>query len=1023
MAALFKNKALKEELRNYSVPDFENKLAIVNQWLNAHRSGNLAEKTESQCEQAFNSDFFEKILGYTAFPNTEYTIEPKATTDATGQKPDATLGYYDDETKRTVAVVEIKNAKTLLDKSQQREGNLSPIQQAFKYKPQFKNCLFVIATNFVEIRLLKDNQLDYESFTLESLADSADDYFEFKKFYYLLCAENFVCKSGTTKTEGILSSIRREEEQITKKFYKEYKELRRELIADIKANNTISDFADAVEHAQKIIDRIVFICFCEDLELIPQDKLIEVIEYGQNSPLPSPIWDTMKGFFNAIDHGSPKLGIPNGYNGELFKEDSKLNALKISDSICKKFADLGKYDFAEDLSVNILGHIFEQSISDIEELKEVESVEKGKVSKRKKDGIFYTPEYIVDYIVTNSLGTYLQEKEKAILEHNGVKEELQDKNYEKRVHKAYLEYWEELKNVKVLDPACGSGAFLVRVFDFLLAEHQRVGDILGLNKGVADFTTVYKSILEKNIYGVDLNPESVEITKLSLWLKTAIKGKKLTNLKENIKCGNSLIDDPEVAGERAFVWEEEFKEIMDAGGFDVVVGNPPYGAAMSKEDKEYYIANYRTAYYKLDTYALFIEKGITLLRAGGYISYILPYTWLTIKQHHKLREHVLNYNLINVLDLPQKIFEDADLDTMIFTLSKSSPSPLVNIGKVDKEFNIDYSILSLKHIRADEDLLINIYCSDKDAELIGKINETSHILSDYFEVSQGYIPYRRSDLIIKYGKDEGNRIVDERLWHSDVKTDDAWKSEIQGRDLGRYKNLEPSQYIKYGKHVAGYVNEKFFNQPRVLIMEVTRGAKYKLSAQYVEEEYYNTPSIINIIPKQNRSQTGLYSILAIINSALMTWWHVKKHAKANATTSIPKILVGDVKKLPLTEKFDNEKLASMAIDMINLISLLDDKVSQINKLLISEYHIEKPSNKLQSFWELDFDTFVKELKVKNLSLEKKEELLNFFEKKKDELLRLKQQIDDLDKKIDDMVFDLYGLTEEERSIVLSETNK
>jgi hypothetical protein len=1018
MAYLFKNKALKEELRNYCVPDFEAKLAIINQWLDAHRSGKLADKTESQCEQAFNSDFFEKILGYTAFPNNMYTLEPKTTTDASGQKPDATLGYYDDETKRTIAVVEIKNAKTPLDKSQQREGNLSPVQQAFKYKPQFKNCPFVIATNFVEIRLLRDNQLDFESFTLESLADSSDDYFEFKKFYYLLCAENFVCKSGTTKTEGILGSIRREEEQITKKFYKEYKELRKELVADIQANNTISDFTVIVEHAQKIIDRIVFICFCEDLGLIPEDKLIEVIEYAEKMGLTIPIWQIMQGFFTAIDKGSEKLGIPFGYNGELFKEDGKLNALKISDDICKKFADFGKYDFAEDLRVNILGHIFEQSISDIEEMKETENVQKGIVSKRKKDGIFYTPEYIVDYIVTHSLGTYLQEKERAALERNGVKEDLQDKNYEKRMKKAYLEYWEELKNVKILDPACGSGAFLVRVFDFLLAEHQRVGDILGLNKGVADFTTVYKSILEKNIYGVDLNPESVEITKLSLWLKTAMKGKKLTNLKENIKCGNSLIDDKDVAGERAFVWEEEFKEIMESGGFNVVIGNPPYGAAMSEKDKKYYLIDYQTAYYKLDTYALFIEKGITLLKEGGYISYILPYTWLTIKQHCKLREHILNYNLINILDLPQKIFDDADLDTMIFTLSKASPSPFINIGKVDKQFNIQYSTLSLEHIQANEDLLINCNYSNKDAELIKKIKKESRLLSEYFEVSQGYIPYRRSDLIIKYGIEKGNQIVDERLWHSDVKIDDDWKLEIQGRDLGRYKNLEPSKYIKYGKHVAGYVNEKFFNQPRVLIMEVTRGIKYKLSAQYVEKEYYNTPSIINII-SQNNSKYGLYPVLAIINSALITWWHVKKHAKANATTSIPKILVGDVKNLPLTIKFNNEKLASMAKLMLNLISQLDDKLSQINKLLIYEYHIEQPSKKLQSFWKLDFDDFTKELKVKNLSLEKKEVLLNFFEKKKAEVLQLKQQIDDLDKEIDEMVFDLYGLTEEERKIVLN----
>jgi len=207
--------------------------------------------------------------------------------------------------------------------------------------------------------------------------------------------------------------------------------------------------------------------------------------------------------------------------------------------------------------VNILGHIFEQSISDIEQLKgellgeEIttdELVEK-KESKRKKDGIFYTPEYIVDYIVQNSLMVYLEEKENECLA-----------KYKKE-NEAYQAYQHILQNIKVLDPACGSGAFLVKVFDYLYAENKRVGQIV---KSLFDDDEIYKSILRNNIYGVDLNPESVEITKLSLWLKSAQKGKKLNNLDDNIKCGNSLIDDPAVAGERAFDWQKEFSDIMGA---------------------------------------------------------------------------------------------------------------------------------------------------------------------------------------------------------------------------------------------------------------------------------------------------------------------------------------------------------------------------------------------------------------------------------------------------------------------------
>ena len=180
MAGLFKNKMIKEKIERYEIPDFERKIALVKQWSDAYTNGELQKKTETQCEQAFNQDFFIHILGYSAFPKENYTIQPKDNVDSGGgQIPDATLGYFNDGYKRVIAVVEIKDANTPLDKSQRREGSLSPIQQAFKYKPQFKECGFVIATNFFEIRLFRDNQLDYEQFTLSELVDPKNNYFNF----------------------------------------------------------------------------------------------------------------------------------------------------------------------------------------------------------------------------------------------------------------------------------------------------------------------------------------------------------------------------------------------------------------------------------------------------------------------------------------------------------------------------------------------------------------------------------------------------------------------------------------------------------------------------------------------------------------------------------------------------------------------------------------------------------------------------------------------------------------------------
>jgi len=457
---------------------------------------------------------------------------------------------------------------------------MSPVQQGFKYKTQYKNCPFVVVSNFWEFRLYRDNLVDWEVWTLDDLINPEDDYILFKTWYVLLCKENFIAQSGVSKTEELLSDIRVEQEEIGKKFYKVYKEARIELLRDIyKNNSSIPKNIDlGIEKAQKIIDRVVFTCFAEDKGLLPDNTLQRVLNASDLSAFGGSLWNTLKSFFEAVDSGSEKLNIPDGYNGGLFKQDEELNNLSIGDESLKKVLSLGTYDFSEDLSVTILGHIFEQSISDLEEIKnkvyekqDIASISHG---RRKKDGIFYTPDYIVRYIVDNSLGMYLREHEEKLKEEFRLKEDINDENYEKREKKAYEKYQIFVENVKVLDPACGSGAFLVYVFDYLLSENKRVASILG--KGLFSQDEYVRSILKNNIYGVDLNAESVEITKLSLWLKSAERGKKLTTLDNNIKCGNSLIDDPEVAESKAFDWNKEFADIFENGGFDVVVGNPPY---------------------------------------------------------------------------------------------------------------------------------------------------------------------------------------------------------------------------------------------------------------------------------------------------------------------------------------------------------------------------------------------------------------------------------------------------------------
>jgi len=324
-----------------------------------------------------------------------------------------------------------------------------------------------------------------------------------------------------------------------------------------------------------LLDRFLFILFAEDRLLVPANSITQIVEkwkddvaFGDKKPL----YNIFKQYFNVLNTGRPKGGNREeifAYNGGLFAPDEILDNISIDDEILLKHTlTLSQYDFETDVDVNILGHIFEHSLGEIENVQAEIKGEKvdNQKTKRKKDGIFYTPKYITKYIVENTVGKLCEEKRKEL---DMVDEEYakgrknRKKDTIKTLDEKLTNYRNWLLSLTILDPACGSGAFLNQALDFLITEHRKIDDlraqIFGSGLVFSDITT---DILEKNIYGVDLNEESVEIAKLSLWLRTAQKGRKLNKLNNNIKCGNSLIDDPEVAGEKAFNWQQEFPDIF-----------------------------------------------------------------------------------------------------------------------------------------------------------------------------------------------------------------------------------------------------------------------------------------------------------------------------------------------------------------------------------------------------------------------------------------------------------------------------
>jgi hypothetical protein len=227
----------------------------------------------------------------------------------------------------------------------------------------------------------------------------------------LLGAQNLL----GTATQQLLKESEEAEEEITDALYGEYKNLRTRLIDHILGVESVSPL-DAVGVAQTILDRILFIAFAEDRGLLPKGTLQKAYEV-KNPFSPQPAWENFKGLFSAINAGNPDLKIP-GYNGGLFAENETIVALALPDELCASFAALGRYDYDSEVSVTILGHVFEQSVADLEEIKrglDPDSAQPEAVgSKRRTDGIFYTPPFVTRYIVESTVGRWLLDRKKEL---------------------------------------------------------------------------------------------------------------------------------------------------------------------------------------------------------------------------------------------------------------------------------------------------------------------------------------------------------------------------------------------------------------------------------------------------------------------------------------------------------------------------------------------------------------------------------------------------------------------------------
>ena len=600
--SLFQKSVLNKYLSDQDSLLIESKYAIFKSYFfNTIKQQNIIKSKEEQFQEGFLRDLFVNVLGYIINPEPEYNLKTELKNIKDTKKADGAI--IDNE--NVLAVIELKGTKT---------SNLDKIEiQAFNYKNNQANCRYVVTSNFQKLRFYIDNAIEYIEWDIFKL-----DIENFRLLYLCLSKENiFKNIPALIKEESVIV-----EENVTKKLYKEYSSFRKTLFNNIVENNPSIDKLLLFKKTQKLLDRFLFLFFAEDRMLVPPNSVRTIL--GQWTELKEkfdefqPLYDRFKKYFGYLNVGYiGKQQEIFAYNGGLFATDETLDAIKIDDTLLYDATlKLSNYDYNSEVDVNILGHIFEHSLTEIEEL-ELEITEikipHDKISKRKKDGVFYTPKYITKYIVENTIGVLCKNKKEELNLHEEDYHPLTKKK--KQLFKNLEQYREWISKITIIDPACGSGAFLNQALEFLITEHKWISELEANIFASSIVFDVESAILENNLFGVDVNEESVEIAKLSLWLRTARKGRKLNSLNKNIKCGNSLIDNSNISGDKAFNWISEFPQIFDKGGFDIVIGNPPYAgrsSSINDSEKAFIKENYKSSEGKFELYQLFIERCIFL---------------------------------------------------------------------------------------------------------------------------------------------------------------------------------------------------------------------------------------------------------------------------------------------------------------------------------------------------------------------------------------------------------------------------
>lgn len=1017
--SLFQNSVVTKYLNELDSALLDIKFADFKAYFgNTEIQENIRNSKEEQFQEGFLRELFVKIFDYTLNPqpNFNLTTELKNITDS--RKVDGAIL----KNNKAVAVIELKSTDTT---------DLKAVEtQAFGYKNHHPKCVYVITSNFEKLRFYIQNAVNYLEFDLFRLGRD-----EFALLWLCLAKDSLLNDVPLKIKERSLM----QEESVTRQLYSDYSRFRQDLYENLVKNNPHIDKLTLFKKTQKLIDRFLFIFFAEDKQLLPANSIFQIIEkwnddvdFGDVKPL----YNVFKKYFHILNVGRPKSGKRQeifAYNGGLFLTDEILDHVIIDDTILKEHTlKLSRYDFDTEVDVNILGHIFEHSLGEIESVQaeiKGEQVDSQK-SKRKKDGIFYTPKYITKYIVENTVGKLCEAKrlELAIVDEEYAKgRKNRRKETIRELDEKLTKYRDWLLSLTILDPACGSGAFLNQALEFLIDEHRMIDELRAqLLGGGLVFSDISTDILEKNIYGVDINEESVEIAKLSLWLRTARKGRRLNTLSNNIKCGNSLIDDPEIAGDKAFNWQNEFPEIFAKGGFDVVIGNPPYGIYIDSKSQEFFNENFPLTSYKTNLYILFIERMLQVFNKGTF-HFIIPKSLLFNSYYKTIREALIQDTEIEeIFTITEKVFEDAEVGGSLLLKfkikSKPNPKNIVYLAEAEKIENF-IANFGITENNVEQDFFLSVpnceisVISSNSQLILEKLHSYTQI-KDYYALKNGLNPGNIKHILVSDNKESENH-----------------KPIIWGRDISRYHISWSGQYVNYDATISERITldkikskEGMNKQARIDFAlrtpELFENKKIVIRKTgdsligCIDTNNYYFDTLVHGIYLMNEGNS-LEALLAILNSKPATLFYRLLHdIKGKVFAKISLDNLGSF-PLPATMQKYSKELSDKATAISLKTNLFRNEIEGFSSLLIAKFDAIQINNRLLNWYELEAKDFLKIFsanKIK-LTLSEESEWIQFFVKEKLKVQNIIYEIDQVNNEIDKLVYEMYGLSKEEIKIV------